>query len=181
MNKIGSHIFLLIVAGATAVLIACDSHADAVCENTGACSQGGDGDWIDGCKAEAKGLEHEAARSSCTADFNGYYACADDHYVCRGATASFPGCDKARAALTVCLARSREHTACAMLRTRRAECASVAADGGALADMGPNLDQGCDLNQECQARCFLDSTSDPCVEKPDELAAFSKCAESCPP
>lgn len=158
----------------------CQSHADAVCQDKGDCSQGGDNDWITRCQDEAKLLEHQANSTHCGKEYDRYFACADDKFVCHGNTASFPGCDAKRAALETCLARDRK-SPCAVLAARQAECSAAEADGGADPDAGDAVGPGCDLQRQCEARCFLDSAANTCGPRVDELSAFSTCAQSCPP
>ncbi|HEX4352389.1 MAG TPA: hypothetical protein VHZ95_05730 [Polyangiales bacterium] len=165
-----------------ATLFGCESHSDLVCENSGACSQGGDSDWIDGCKREVQILESEAKAAQCHGQFDRYYACADDHYTCRGDTASFPTCDDEKSALEHCLADHDSDSACGMLAARRSSCAPAANGGEANdEDAGTGLSSACDLNRQCQARCFLDNAQSVCAPSIDELTAFSDCAERCLP
>jgi hypothetical protein len=158
----------------------CESHATAVCEDQGDCSQGGDNDWITRCEDEAKLLEHQANSTHCGKEYDRYYACADDHFVCHGATASFPGCGTLRAALEACLARDRK-SPCAVLAARQAQCVVTDIDAGAEADAGDVPEPACDLQRQCEARCYLDTAAETCGPRLDELSAFSECAESCPP
>ena len=100
-----------------------------MCENTAACSQGGDSDWIARCQNDAKILKAESNSYDCRALYDSYYACADEHYECHGATTSFPSCDAASDALAACLASAGSDSACGQLDARNAACAA-AADGG---------------------------------------------------
>jgi hypothetical protein len=179
MRRLARKLSFLFVAAA---LFSCESHSDLVCENTAYCSQGGDSDWIAGCKHEVQILESEAKAAKCQAQFDRYYVCADDHYTCRGDKTSFPTCDDEKSALERCLSERDGDSACGMLAARRASC-SPAADGGEASDddAGVDLAPACDLNRQCQARCFLDSIQSVCAPSIDELTAFSDCAERCLP
>jgi hypothetical protein len=174
------HRFYLALLGAAVCATGCSSHADAVCENTAACSQGGDSDWIARCQDEAKILKAQANSYDCRALYDSYYACADEHYECHGATTSFPSCDAASDALAACLASAGAESACGQLDARNAAC-TAAADGGEAGGDAGAVPTACNLNRECQARCFLDNAANTCAPSGAELAAYSDCAAVCPP
>lgn len=94
---------ILALAVLAASIVACNTNADDVCENVGACSQGGSSDWVASCQDEAKNLRAAAGASGCGGQYDSYYRCANDNFACVGATASFPGCDGDRMALDACL------------------------------------------------------------------------------
>jgi len=155
------------------VASACATKADSVCENVAACENGGSSEQVQGCQDEAKVLESEARAGGCGGAYDDYYACADGHFECNGATASFPGCERDRNALDTCLAQNTATNACGELERRTAPCHSV--DAGSLAPRG-----ACTAARACAARCHLDSVTDPCAPRPDELSASATCAQSCP-
>jgi hypothetical protein len=167
---------IMFLLGLTVAGLACSSHQDSVCQNIGDCSYRGDNDWIASCQAEAKALGSEAAAIGCSSAFDQYYACADSSYSCRGATATFPGCDGALTALDDCIAAGTSSTACAMLSSAEAACAAAAGGG---ADGG--LPAACTAARDCQARCYLTSVSDVCAPRVDEIQNVTACASGCPP
>ena len=174
--------FAALAALAMAVA-SCSSNTDDVCDNVGACTQGGSSDWIVSCKAEAKLLQDESSASGCASQFDAYYTCASSNFECTGATAGFPGCEAARAALDACLARSEAKTSCGKLAAKTATCGSPTDSGptdSGPTDSGP-VPAACSANRDCQARCFLDQVANVCAPGVAELASFSSCAAACPP
>jgi hypothetical protein len=181
MRQASVHLLCSALLGAAVCIVGCDSDAKKVCANTGACSQGGSSEWIARCHEEANILKGEANDTGCRPQYDSYYACANEHFECHGATTSFPSCDEKSSALSQCLASAGENSACGQLEARNAAC-TVAADGGEpQSDAGTAPPTGCDLNRECQARCFLDHVPNTCAPNIDELAAYTDCAVSCPP
>jgi hypothetical protein len=165
--------------GTLLALISCSSDQDDFCDNVGFCAQAGSSDWIEACKSEAQLLEGEANSSGCRGQFDEFYSCADSNFVCNGITPSFPGCEATRAALDQCLAKAEAKTSCADLAQKTANCS--APDAGAGPDSGVLPPAACTLNRDCEAHCYLDSVSNPCGPRVDELSNFSSCASSCPP
>jgi hypothetical protein len=163
----------------SALLAACSSHSDAVCQDVGDCAHGGDTSWITRCQTEANALGAEAADAGCSTDFNGYYACDDSKYSCQGATALFPGCDDSRAALDACLAAATAGSACVRLTSKEAVCASPGAGPDAGTDGG--LAPACTSARDCETLCYLDAVADVCAPRVDELQQVTTCAASCPP
>jgi hypothetical protein len=183
MRRPVMNILRVMLFGAATCLVACESHADVVCENIAACTNGGDHDVIKRCQDEAKQLKAEANQTGCAHQFADYYSCADDHYTCHGNTASFPSCNKSSKALSDCLAKKESNTACGELTTRRASCVP-AADSGTSDDdndAGPALPEACNLNRQCQARCYLDATANICAPTITELTNITDCTSACPP
>jgi hypothetical protein len=162
-------------------VIGCNSNQDDVCENVGACTQGGSSDWITSCDDEAKSLRDEASSAGCSSLFDDYYSCAVSSFTCKGITASFPGCDAQRAALENCLSAGEAKTACKELTTKTTACAAVSADGGAPDTGTLGLAPACTVSRDCQARCYLDHVNNPCAPALDELSNVTTCASSCPP
>ncbi len=157
----------------------CSSNQDDVCEDVGACSQGGSSDWITSCKDEAKTLHDEANSNGCGGAFDGYYSCAESNFTCTGITATFPGCDAQRAALDKCLSVAQAKTSCAELSMKTSSCGVTPDAGGAEA--GTDLSPACTATRNCLARCFLDHVSNPCAPAVNELEDVSSCSSSCPP
>ena len=164
---------LLSVLSLGLLALACSTKADNVCENVAACENGGSSEQVQSCQDEAKILKSEAQAGGCGGAYDDYYACADDHFACHGATASFPGCDADRAAFDACLAQNSAANACGELERRTATCHPV--DGGSLAPR-----PACTAERACAARCYLDSVTDPCAPRPDELATSAACQQRCP-
>jgi hypothetical protein len=161
------------------VLTACGSKQDDVCENVGACTQGGSSDWIASCEDEAKSLHDEANATGCGGPFDDYYGCAESNFTCKGMTASFPGCDAQRAILDQCLNLATSKTSCAELTRKSSACILSKPDGGVEA--GPGVPAACTASRDCLARCYLDHVSNPCAPAVDELEQVSSCSSSCPP
>ncbi|SRR6266545_6993764 len=159
----------------------CTSNQDSVCENVGACSQGGSTDWIGSCEDEAKGLQREANSDGCGGLFDDYYECAAAHFACNGATASFPGCEAKRAALENCLSAAEAKTACAELTAETTACKGSPVDGGQADADAIGLAPACTVLRDCQARCYLDHVKNPCAPAVDELSGVAACSNSCPP
>ena len=113
------HKWIAIVSGAVAC--ACDTHADSVCQDIGYCRSLSD-DQVQTCRTDAKQLATEAGGSGCSAQYDSYFACADDKYECNGNVPTFTGCEVARTALDTCLAQARAHNACGELEFRLAQC-----------------------------------------------------------
>jgi hypothetical protein len=161
----------------TAVLaLACDSDADITCRNVGNCTNGGSDDWITACREQNDELSDEAAAVGCSATFDAYFACAEEHFECHGNQSSFPGCEAKLGAYSACLASSASATACAELARGIARCDANAthdADDPELA-LSP-----CTASGNCSARCYLDSVPNPCAPLAAELAAFADCASHC--
>jgi hypothetical protein len=165
-----------VLASVALVLAACNTHPESVCENAGFCAEGGDSEWIQTCKDEAKLLQIESDSNGCRPLFDDYYACADASFDCQGTTVTFAGCEGKRAALDACLSAARTKTSCGELDAKTAACITSAPDGGA-----PVLPPACTLARDCEARCFLDHVSDVCAPHVDELSRFTACATTCPP
>ncbi len=165
---------------------ACGSTSDEVCQDIGDCSQGGSTSWIIACQSEAKALHSEAADAGCGATFDSYFSCAQSAYSCRGATATFPGCDDHHTALDGCLTAATRGTSCAALVAAEASCASSGADGGADAGSGTGgltgaaLPPACTASRDCQAHCYLGAVANACAPGVDELEAVTMCDRSCP-
>jgi hypothetical protein len=173
----------LLVASGTLLglsLIGCSSNQDDVCENVGACTQGGSSDWITACEDEAKSLRDEANAAGCLGLFDDYYSCAASNFTCKGITASFPGCDQ-RAALENCLSAGEAKTSCKELTLKSTACAAATTDGGSPDAGALGLAPACTVARDCQARCYLDHVSNPCAPAVDELSGVTTCANSCPP
>jgi hypothetical protein len=174
----------LLVASCTIVGLSpfgCSSNQDDVCENVGACTQGGSSDWITSCKDEAKSLRDESSSAGCLGLFDDYYGCAASSFTCKGITASFPGCDAQRTALETCLGTGEAKTSCKELTAKTTACAAASADGGAPDGSTLDLAPACTVNRDCQARCYLDQVHDPCAPALDELSGVAACSNSCPP
>jgi hypothetical protein len=151
-----------------------------VCENIGACSHGGDTNWIDGCESDAKLQQERAQLAGCNQAFDKYYQCADENYVCKGASARFPNCDATKEETEKCLADASVPSACAALTARRASCLEIEDSGGDVQFISePAGTSVCDLQHECEARCYLDQVERVCAPTIDELAKFSDCAATC--
>lgn len=157
----------------------CNSNEEDVCENVANCAQGGDSDFIQRCKDEAKLLRDESSAASCGGLFDDYYACANSNFTCQGATPLFSGCDAKRATLESCLTRAEATNACGALTAKTSACASP--DGGASGDGGASLGPACTIERVCEAQCYLDHVSNACGPAQGELSEFTKCAASCPP
>jgi hypothetical protein len=158
--------------------MSCSSHQDDVCENVGACSRGGDSDWIASCKDEAKSLQGEANASGCGAAFDDYYSCAESNFTCKAITSTFPGCDAQRGALDECLSLATAKTSCAELSMKTSGCAP--SDGGGV-QTGSSVPSACTALRDCMARCYLENVNNPCAPAVDELERVSSCSSSCPP
>jgi hypothetical protein len=158
-----------------ALLSACASDIDGVCENVGACAQGGSNDWIQSCMDDAADLETEAAQIGCGAALDEYYGCASSAFDCRGATPIIRGCEARRAALDDCFDRAEQSTSCAELERKTRACAQSSSTSSSA------VRPPCTATADCEARCFLDRTSDPCAPTVKELDAFTACASTCPP
>lgn len=172
-----SWLLLALLGGA---LSGCTSDAADVCENVGACAQGGDSEWIRRCSAEAKLLGVESNGSGCGSAYDAYYSCEAKNFECHGATPVFPGCDQKRKDLGQCLSRAQASTACGRLSIETSACGGTAvsrADAGSDAGVPP----ACTASRECQAQCFLDQIGNVCKPRVDELSTFTTCAASCPP
>lgn len=156
-----------------ALVGACTSHQDQVCQDIGDCTQGGDNDWISTCQANAKALRAEAADAGCPAVFDDYYTCAESAFACHGATATFVGCDDRLAALDTCLGTATRGTSCVGLVSAEAVCGGAAADGG--------VPVACTARRDCVAGCYLQHVANACAPGVNELEAANGCAASCPP
>jgi hypothetical protein len=160
-----------------ALAAGCDSDADTVCGDIANCSHGGSDDWSTACREQAVDLSHEATRSGCGPAYEAYFACADDHFACRGNQSSFPGCDAHQSALATCLEHGRSSNACGELDARLSACGAPAvppsSDGGPL--------EPCTTGGVCSARCYLSALPDVCTPSAAELAAFADCASHCVP
>jgi hypothetical protein len=174
----------LLVPLLLAAAAACGSTSDEVCQDIGDCSQGGSTSWITACQAEAKALRSEAADAGCGPAFDSYFSCAQSAYSCRGATATFPGCDDRHAAVDACLTAATSGTSCAALAAAQASCASLPPDGGAGSSpgdvTGSGLPPACTASRDCQAHCYLGAVADACAPGVDELEAISACTHACP-
>jgi len=159
---------------AALIVVGCSSDQEDVCDNLGACEQGGSSDWIQSCKHEAELVHDDTEAAGCGGLFDDYYACASSSFECRGATAAFPGCDEKRAALDGCLAKAQAQTSCAKLEAATAQCAGPDAGGG-------TSPPACTSARDCTARCFLENVKNACAPAPDELTTVTTCASSCPP
>ncbi len=164
---------MLSLLAVLAVASACSSTADSVCENVVACENGGSSEQVQSCQDEAKLLKSEAQASGCGGAYHDYYTCADEHFMCNGATASFPGCDGYRITLDTCLGRSSSQNACGELQRKTAICHTT--DAGSLTP-----EAACTAERACAARCYLDSVLDPCAPRPDELTSAASCSIACP-
>jgi hypothetical protein len=170
--------FLPLVAGVP-LLAGCESDADTVCTDIANCSHGGSDDYLTACRDENADLSHEATRSSCSAEYDAYFSCANKQFECRGNESVFPGCDAKLGALDACLAAGRADNACGELTAKLAACPSGApAPNGS--DGGASLDP-CTAAGVCSARCYLDSLADVCAPTAAELASFSDCTSHCVP
>ncbi len=168
--------FFTLVAGVM-LLTGCDSDADSVCMDITNCSHAGSDDYFSACRAQNADLSHEATRSSCSAEFDAYFSCANEQFECQGNKSLFPGCDQKLSALDACLATGRADNACGELTTKLAACPSgTPAPSNADTPLGP-----CSAEGVCSARCYLDSLADVCTPTPTELARFSDCASHCVP
>jgi hypothetical protein len=165
----------LVLLLCAALASGCDSHADTVCENVGDCEQGGDSEWIAACQDEAQKLSAEADALGCNKAFDAYYDCADAHYRCHGATATFPNCAEQRSALESCLSDSKGKNACDQLLERKAACETATSKDDALPP------EACTLTRDCTARCYLDQVGDACTPSATELERAEACSTSCPP
>ena len=159
----------------------CTPNQDDVCENVGACSQGGSSDWIASCEEEAASLAREARSSGCGGFFDDYYECAADHFACDGVTASFPGCDAKRAALEACLDAAQAKTSCKELTAKTSACTAPSVDAGRADADTAGLAPACTVLRDCQARCYLDHVKNPCAPAVDELSGVAACSNGCPP
>jgi hypothetical protein len=148
----------------------CASAEESYCENVGDCTHHGDSTWIQSCDDDATKLASDAAAAGCVAELDAYYACANASFTCTGATSSFPGCDDDLAKLDQCLDAAQSSTACAELAAATVAC------GGS--PPGPTV---CDAAADCQARCYLDTVTNPCAPRADELVAVTACGGACPP
>jgi len=153
----------------------CGTASDSVCEDVGNCSQGGSSTWITSCQSAADAVEQAAP--TCSQAFDEYFQCAEDHYVCNGATASFPGCDSQVGALEACLNAAQANSPCETLASETASCPG----GSGSSPPGSPVPAACTLNEQCQAGCYLQEVSNPCAPGGSELNAFTQCAETCPP
>ena len=171
---------LLMASAALLGLSNCGSNQDEVCEDVGACSQGGSSDWIAGCKDEAKSLHDEATSNGCGSAFDNYYGCAESNFTCKGITATFPGCDAQREALDLCFSLAQAKTSCAELSMKTSTCAATGPDDGG-AEAGTDLPPSCTATRDCLARCYLDHVNNPCAPAVNELEEVSSCSSSCPP
>ena len=176
------HWLVIVVAGLPALAVGgCSSNQDDVCENVGACTHGGSTDWITSCQDEAKSLQSEASSHGCGGPFDDYYECADSNFTCNGATASFPGCDAKRQALETCISATDANSSCKELTSKTSACAASTVDAGSGdADTG-SLAPACTVLRNCQARCYLDHVTNPCVPGLAELSDVVACSSSCPP
>ena len=154
----------------------CESTAHRVCSDVTNCSHGGSDDYVTACRDEADDLAHEATRSGCSAAYDAYFSCADEHFECTGNKSTFPGCDAAAAVFDRCIDAGRASNACGELERRLAACPGESA-GTRSADE-PSLEP-CTANGVCSSQCYLDSLADVCAPAPAELAAFADCAAHC--
>ena len=165
--------WIAIVFGALAG--ACDTHADSVCQDIGYCRSLSD-DQVQTCKSDAKQLAAEARGSGCSAQYDSYFACADDKYDCKGNVPTFTGCEIARTALDECLANGRAHNACGELESRLAQC-----PGNVNGTPDPSIPPApCGAAEVCSARCYLDDVRDVCRPLPVQLTEAEQCAQRCP-
>jgi len=155
--------------------MACGTASDSVCEDVGNCSQGGSNSWITSCQNSADSVMQAAP--SCSGPFDQYFQCADDHYVCSGATASFPGCDSQLAALEACLNGAMANSPCQTLAEKTGGCPG----GSGTQPPGSPIPAACTLSEQCQASCYLANVSNPCAPGLSELNAFTQCALACLP
>src|SRR5262249_55070484 len=155
---------------------ACKSHQDSVCQDIGDCTQGGSSTWIEGCQSELSTLAEEANKVGCSQAFSAYFSCADSQYVCRGATALFPGCEQRLTDLDTCFGTATAGTSCARLAEQEKACGTTSADGGS-----PLPAPACTAARACQANCYLTNASNPCAPRVDELETITSCAGQCPP
>jgi hypothetical protein len=145
---------------------ACATHADNVCEDLGLCRAQTD-DQITACQTEAKALAVEARSSGCGGQFDGYFSCADDHYVCKGNVPSFAGCESLRGSLDTCLAAARDKNSCGRLTTQLAGCPGQGSPT-------------CGATELCTSRCYLDNVANVCTPQPLELDRVAHCVQQCP-
>ncbi|HTT69795.1 MAG TPA: hypothetical protein VMG32_01125 [Anaeromyxobacteraceae bacterium] len=155
-------------------LLGCGSASDSACEDVGDCSQGGSASWIQSCQSAADAIDQ--ASPACAQPFDRYFQCADDHYVCHGATASFPGCDAQLGQLASCLNGADAQSPCERLAVRTASCPG----GSGSAPPGSPVPTACTLALQCQASCYLENVSNVCAPGLSELGAYTQCALSCP-
>jgi hypothetical protein len=167
-----------LIAGAT-LAAGCDSDADRVCSDVTNCSHGGSDDYLTACRVQNADLSHEATRSACSAEFDAYFACADDHFECQGNKSIFPGCEAKLSALDGCLAAGRANNACGELETELAACPGETPDAGADGNDGGSSIEPCTAEGVCSARCYLDALANVCAPSPAELARFADCASHC--
>ena len=147
------------VVAILALVAACHTTNETLCDDVGDCAHGGSDDWVAQCKASATALETEAKNSAGCGDLHdAYYDCAKDRYTCTAGVASFPGCD--RTALDACLTQARNGTACADLG---AHCTGIA----------------CSTAQSCHTRCFLNVVKNACAPTEEELDGVAVCSASC--
>lgn len=167
------HKWIAIVCGAFAG--GCDTHADSVCQDIGYCRSQSD-DQVQTCKSNAKQLAAEAGSSGCSAQYESYFACADDKYDCKGNVPTFTGCEMARTELDACLAEGRAQNACGELESSLAQC-----PGGGTGTPDPSTPPApCGAAEVCSARCYLDNVTDPCRPQPVQLTGAGHCAQQCP-
>ncbi|HEV8550529.1 MAG TPA: hypothetical protein VGQ57_15900 [Polyangiaceae bacterium] len=171
---------------AAAVLVSCDSDSDTVCTDAGNCSHGGSDSWITECRAQNDELDDEADAVGCSSEFDAYWSCAEDKFVCHGNQTSFPGCEAKAAAYSACLSTRASGTACAELTQKLTLCGASGAEAGAgssSADSDPASGipdvTPCTASGNCSSRCYLDHVPDLCAPRPADLAAFADCAEHC--
>ncbi len=176
--KVAGALGTLLIAAAS--VVACDSHADTVCQLVADCERGGDSEWTQRCQDEETTLSREAEADGCKSQFDRYYKCADDHFSCTGAASSFMACDSRRAELDACLAATQAATSCAKLAATISACAVDVAAGGAGADAS-SAPESCSAARDCEARCFLDQVANACAPAVADLDALRGCVESCPP
>jgi hypothetical protein len=171
---------------AAALLVACDSSSDTVCQDIANCSHGGSDDWVTACRTQADDLEEEAKSSGCKAAYDAYFACAQNHFVCRGNQSRFDGCDGRKDELDACLTSERALNACGELDAKLAACGTTDAPSApsAPAPDAPADDttlEPCTTGGVCSAQCYATSIANVCAPTPSELSAFADCASHCVP
>jgi hypothetical protein len=178
-----------------ALIVACSTNQENVCDAVGDCEQGGNSDWVQGCKDDAKLLKTEAQANGCGAALDDFYSCANGNFECNGATSSFPGCEGKQATLDACLTKVIAQTACGELAQKTSGCgdagpnpnvdASVVPDASVVADASvsaadASIPAACSAMRDCHARCFLNDVTNLCAPTIEELTTFATCASMCP-
>lgn len=149
----------------------CDSDSDRACQDVGNCSHGGSDDWITGCQEQNDALSDEAEAIGCQAEFDAYFACAEDHFECTGNQSTFPGCEAQLTSFSSCLDSKTDGTACSALDAELSECQPTR-----RADAAPTP---CTPSADCSARCYTGELRDVCAPTAEELARFAECATRC--